>query len=56
MAKVKTAAPRTSRPAADNDVYTVLLLTATLFLLLALIYVGYRTQVLFGSLMPPPGF
>jgi hypothetical protein len=43
------------RPAAENDVFTVLLVTAFLFLLVATAYVGYRSQSLFGTLLPPGG-
>lgn len=57
MAKSPTTPARSAvnRPKADNDVYTALILAAFLFMLVALIYVGYRTMTLFGSLLPPPG-
>jgi len=44
-----------SPPGADNDIYTVLIVVAFLFVLTAIIYVGYRAQTLFGQLLPPPG-
>lgn len=43
---------RAVRPAADNDIYTVLLLIALLFLLGALVFVGYKTVTTFGGLLP----
>lgn len=47
--------PRISRPAAENDIYTVLLLISLLFLLVATIYVAYRAITQLGGLLPPPG-
>lgn len=47
--------PRSSRPGGETDVYTVLLLVAFLFLLVATIYVAYRSVTLFGGLLPPGG-
>ena len=44
-------APRSS----DNDVYTVLALVATLFVLVATIYIGYRSMSLCGTLLPAGG-
>lgn len=55
MAKTKTTVRTISRPRAENDVYTVLIVTAFLAVLAALIYVGYRAVSLFGSVLPPPG-
>ena len=56
MAKASKGPTRAiSRPAAESDVYTVMVFVAFLFSLAALIYVGYRTMTLFGSLLPPPG-
>lgn len=46
---------RTSRPSAENDIYTALLCVAFLFLLVASVYVGYRAVALFGGLLPPGG-
>ena len=47
--------PRPARAVADNDVYTVLLLVAFLFLLGATIYVAYRAVSMFGGVLPPGG-
>ncbi len=44
-----------SRYAPENDVYTVLAIIGFLFLVVALIYVGYRAQTMFGSVIPAPG-
>jgi len=44
-----------SRPGAPDDVYTALVIVAFLFVLTATIYVGYRAQTLFGTLLPPGG-
>ncbi len=44
--------PGAGRGPAENDVYTALLAIAFLFALTATIYVGYRSQVLFGTLIP----
>lgn len=44
-----------SRSGAENDIYTVLILVAFLFVLTATIYVGFRAQTLFGTLLPPGG-
>lgn len=46
---------RGARPAAESDVYTALMLVACLFVLAALIYVLYRANDLFGTLLPPGG-
>jgi hypothetical protein len=43
------------RPAAENDVYTALVVVSFLFVLAATIYVGFRAQTLFGTLIPPGG-
>jgi hypothetical protein len=40
---------------AENDVYTVLILVAFLCILSATLYVGYRAQFLFGTVLPPAG-
>ena len=50
-----TPGPRVTRPSAEPDVYAVLLLISALFLLVALIYVGYRAATQLGGLLPPPG-
>jgi hypothetical protein len=47
--------PGRSGPAAENDIYTVLVLVAFLFVLVATIYVAYRAQTMFGSVLPPGG-
>jgi len=47
--------PRLSRPAADNDIYTVLMCIAFLFLLTATIYVAYRAITQLGGLFPAAG-
>jgi hypothetical protein len=47
--------PRPSRPSGMTDVYTALLLVSFLFLLVATIYVAYRSVTLFGGLLPPGG-
>lgn len=44
-----------SQPEADHDVYTVLVIVAFLFALTATIYVAYRAQTLFGSMIPSGG-
>lgn len=44
-----------SRTAADNNVYTALSLISFLMVLVATIYVGFRAQTLFGTLLPPGG-
>lgn len=44
-----------TRPKAENDIYTALMLVAFLFVLAATFYVGYRALSLFGTLLPPPG-
>lgn len=46
--------PRT-RPHADNDVYTVLMLAAFLSLLIATVYVAYRAASMLGGVLPPGG-
>ncbi len=47
--------PARTRPSGDSDIYTVLLIIATLFLLFATIYVGFKAVTAFGSLLPPAG-
>lgn len=49
------AGPRGSRPRAENDIYSALMLVAFLFMLAATVYLGYRATALFGSLLPPGG-
>ena len=55
MSHVSTPGLGVSRPGADNDVYTALIVVTFLFVLTATIYVGYRAQTLFGTLLPPGG-
>ncbi|MBU0637492.1 MAG: hypothetical protein KKB50_01400 [Planctomycetes bacterium] len=55
MAKSDVPGPSSSRPRADNDIYTALMVVAFLFVLVATVYVGYRATTLFGSLLPPGG-
>jgi len=52
---MSTAGTGASRGGAENDVYTALILIAFLFVLVATIYIGYRAQTLFGTLLPPGG-
>lgn len=40
---------------AENDIYTALIAVAFLMILTATIYVGFRAQTLFGSVIPPAG-
>lgn len=47
--------PGPQRSVGDNDVYTALAFVSFLFVLVATIYVGYRAQTLFGTLLPPGG-
>ncbi len=47
--------PRPARLVVDNDIYTVLLLIAFLFLLGGTIFVAYRAVTMFGGLLPPGG-
>ena len=46
---------RASRPDAESDIYTVLLMVAFLSLLLATVYIGYRAVTMLGGLLPPGG-
>jgi hypothetical protein len=55
MSQMSTPASGLSRASGENDVYTALILVAFLFVLTATIYVGYRAQMLFGTLLPPGG-
>lgn len=55
MTKLGSGAVRGQRPAAENDVYTVLMLIAALFMLAALIYLIVRAMALFGTVLPPGG-
>lgn len=56
MAGPSTGSGRSvTRPKAENDIYTALMLVAFLFVLAATLHVGYRALSLFGTLLPPPG-
>lgn len=44
--------PGAGRQSGDNDIYTVLMLVGFLFVLIATVYVAYRAQTLFGTLIP----
>jgi len=56
MTKMSTPGPVGGpQMSAENDVYTALMVVAFLFVLTALVYVAYRAQWLFGSLLPPGG-
>lgn len=55
MSTMSTPGPGVARPSAEDDVYTALIIVAFLFVLTATIYVGYRAQTLFGTLLPPGG-
>ncbi|MBK8913795.1 MAG: hypothetical protein IPM64_04190 [Phycisphaerales bacterium] len=47
--------PRGSRPAADNDVYTVLMLISAVFALVATVYLIVRSANMFGGVLPAAG-
>ena len=55
MAATGPSGAGSSRPSSENDVYTALVVVAFLFVLTATIYVGYRAQTLFDTLLPPGG-
>jgi hypothetical protein len=55
MAKLGTGSSRPAGVRAENDIYTVLMCIAFLFMLVATIFVGYRVVTLFGSVLPPGG-
>ncbi len=54
MSMMNTPGPG-SRSGGENDVYTVLVLIAFLFVLIATIFVAYKAQSLFGTILPPGG-
>lgn len=54
MSTMGSPGPSGSR-AGESDVYTVLMMVAFLFVLTATVFVGYRAQTLFGTLLPPGG-
>lgn len=55
MSTLPTPGSQRSRGGGENDIYTVLVVVAFLFVLAATIYVGNRAMTLFGSLLSPPG-
>ena len=55
MSQISTTGSGASRVSGENDIYTVLMLVAFLFVLTATIYVGFKAQLLFGTLLPPGG-
>jgi hypothetical protein len=55
MSQMSTPGSGIARPSGENDIYTALILVAFLFVLTATIYVGFRAQMLFGTLLPPGG-
>lgn len=55
MSQLNTGGARPNRPAAESDIYTALSAISALALLLATIYVGYRANLAFGSLLPIAG-
>lgn len=55
MAQLPTGGMVTSRGKADFDIFGVLLVIATAFVLLALIYVLFKTSVMLGGVIPVPG-
>ena len=55
MSQMTTPSTGSSRPSGENDVYTGLIFTACLFLLVATAYVGFRAMELFGTVLPPGG-
>ena len=55
MTQMNTPGGLSGQRASENDVYTVLMLVATLFTLTATIYIAYRTATFFGSVFPPHG-
>ena len=55
MTSMSPGPSRGTQSKAENDVYTVLVLIAFLFVLVATLYVGFRAVDLFGTILPPPG-
>lgn len=55
MSQMTTPGGMSAPRAAESDVYTVLMLIATLCTLTATIYVAYRMTAFFGTLLPPGG-
>ena len=55
MTTMSSGPGRGARSKAENDIYTVLMLVAFLFVLAATVYVGFRAFTLFGNVIPMPG-
>jgi hypothetical protein len=49
-----SSGPQRAEPQTSN-IYTVLIIIATVFAAVAAVYVGYRTFELFGTMLPPAG-
>ena len=54
MAKTKDETPQRVVAHSPSDVYTALLGVALAFVLVGLLYVGWRSYELFGSFLPQP--
>ncbi len=55
MATTSTGPRTVSRPRAENDIYTALMVVGFFFSLAGLIFIAFRAYSLFGTLVPPPG-
>ncbi len=55
MSMLSTPGSGPQRTSGESDIYTALAVVAFMFVLAATIYVGYKVQSLFGTLLPPPG-
>jgi hypothetical protein len=57
MTRINNGFPGSQQPepAAQDTIYTVLVIIATLFVAAATIYLGYRVFELFGTIFPPSG-
>lgn len=55
MSQMSTPGAGLSRPSGENDVYTALVFVTFLFVLTATAFVGYKTMMLFGAVLPPGG-
>ena len=49
------ASPPQVEPTSQSNIYTVMVIIATLFVAAATIYLGYRNFELFGTIFPPSG-
>ena len=54
--KTETEKPKRLTPHVPMDVYTALLGVSAAFVLVGLIYTGYRSKELFGMFLPQLGF